>query len=73
VAAKRPLTRPATAGENAVAGHPLPQGEGSLLTKNVRTPVHGLRPRLFTASRFAGQETYRQNGFDLQKCGSRVP
>ena len=24
----RPLTRPATAGENAVAGHPLPRGEG---------------------------------------------
>ena len=25
---KRPLTRPATAGESAVAGHPLPKGEG---------------------------------------------
>jgi hypothetical protein len=24
----RPLTRPATAGESAVAGHPLPRGEG---------------------------------------------
>jgi hypothetical protein len=24
----RPLTRPATAGENAVAVHPLPSGEG---------------------------------------------
>ena len=25
---KKPLTRPATAGENAVAGHPLPKGDG---------------------------------------------
>ncbi len=25
---KRPLTRPATADENAVAAHPLPKGEG---------------------------------------------
>ena len=25
---KEPLTRPATAGESAVAGHPLPKGEG---------------------------------------------
>ena len=25
---KQPLTRPATAGESAVAGHPLPKGEG---------------------------------------------
>jgi len=25
---KKPLTRPATAGESAVAGHPLPKGEG---------------------------------------------
>jgi hypothetical protein len=28
----RPLTRPATAGEGAVAGHPLPKGEGCLVT-----------------------------------------
>ena len=27
-ARKKPLTRPATAGEGAVAGHPLPSGEG---------------------------------------------
>jgi len=26
---KRPLTRPAAAGEGAVAGHPLPKGEGA--------------------------------------------
>ena len=25
---KRPHTRPATAGDNAVAGHPLPSGKG---------------------------------------------
>ena len=27
---KKPLTRPAMAGENAIAGHPLPKGEGCL-------------------------------------------
>jgi hypothetical protein len=27
---KKPLTRPATAGESAVAGHPLPKGEGNI-------------------------------------------
>jgi len=36
-----PLTRPVTAGESAVAGHPLPEGEGSFLIKNVQTPDCG--------------------------------
>jgi hypothetical protein len=27
---REPLTRPATAGESAVAGHPLPKGEGCI-------------------------------------------
>ena len=39
---KQPLTRPATADENTVVGHPLPKGEGSLFEA-------GLTARLPTA------------------------
>ena len=39
-----PLTRPATAGESAVAGHPLPQGgEGCLITRT----AHCLLPTAY--------------------------
>ena len=41
MARKQPLIRPATADENAVVGHPLPKGEGSVSTKNVETPGKG--------------------------------
>ena len=35
-ARKQPLTRPATAGESAVAGHPLPKGEGYSFSREGR-------------------------------------
>ena len=54
MARKQPLTRPATADENAVAGHPLPKGEGRLSTKNIETPGKGRtfrdRLRLFMSA-----------------------
>ena len=40
---KKPLTRPATAGESAVAGHPLPTGEGYISDLGTR----GVQPKMW--------------------------
>jgi hypothetical protein len=39
---KKPLTRPATAGESAIAGHTLPKGEGYI--SDLGTP--GVQPKI---------------------------
>ena len=40
-----PLTRPAPAGECAVAGHPLPQGGEGILMTSVEPKAHGIFAR----------------------------
>jgi hypothetical protein len=40
---KKPLTRPATTGESAIAGHPLPKGEGYI--SDFGTP--GVQPKIW--------------------------
>jgi hypothetical protein len=49
---KKPLTRPATAGESAVAGHPLPKGEGYISDLGTR----GVQPKMWdTLSPLGGE------------------
>jgi hypothetical protein len=78
-----PLTRPTTADENAVAGHPLPQGgEGSfyILIHSGESKDHevfarndtGLVLRRMTGSNsFTGSEAFRKSGGGaVQHCNS---
>jgi hypothetical protein len=51
---KKPLTRPATAGESAVAGHPLPKGEGYVSDLGTRGVQPKMRDTLSTGSREGG-------------------
>jgi hypothetical protein len=67
---KRPLTRPVTAGESAVAGHPLPLGEGGV-AKAVVTSV-GFRCILCTAKNNRVHQR-RRAGADPGLWGLRFP
>ena len=67
---KKPLTRPPTAGESAVAGHPLPKGEGCIidgwpLLRAVFDSVLDSRP----LARVPGEEEDRQ-GSELANYGN---
>jgi len=53
---KEPLTRPATAGESAVAGHPLPQGEGYI--SDLGTP--GVQPKIWVTISPKGEGCWLQ-------------
>jgi hypothetical protein len=53
---KKPLTRPATAGESAVAGHPLPTGEGYISDLGTR----GVQPKMRDTPSPHGGEGWNQ-------------
>ena len=50
---KKPLTRPATAGESAVAGHPLPKGEGYITDLG----TGGVQPKMWDTLSPSGEGT----------------
>ena len=49
---KKPLTRPATAGESALAGHPLPKGEGYIPDLG----IPGVQPKMWVTISYQGEE-----------------
>ena len=55
---KKPLTRPATAGESAIAGHPLPKGEG--YNSDLGTP--GVQPKTWVMISPQGGEGHGERG-----------